>query len=81
MKEETSANQDQKENLGTKRFNKLKFKAPDTLVTVVAVLVVIAGIQVFQTQQLLAAVASGSVNTTARQGASSVLPSQVGGCG
>lgn len=56
-------------------------KTPNALVTVVAVLVIMAGIQVFQTQQLLAAVASGSINTGTQQGGGSALPSQVGGCG
>ena len=56
-------------------------KTPNALVTVVAVLVIMAGIQVFQTQQLLAAVASGSINTGTQQNGGFALPSQVGGCG
>jgi hypothetical protein len=51
------------------------------LLVVVMVLVVMSGIQVVQTQQLLNAVSSGNVNVGAPSGGSSIgLPSQVGGC-
>ncbi len=63
-----------------KNGNEITFKTPDPLMMIIAVLVVIAGIQVFQTQQLLSAISNGATQTTS-QGNSSALPSQVGGCG
>ncbi len=63
-----------------KNGNEITFKTPDPLTMIVAVLVVIAGIQVFQTQQLLSAISNGTTQTTTQSG-SSALPSQVGGCG
>ena len=54
------------------------------MVGVVGALVIMAGIQVFQTQQLLAAVNSGSINPGTQQTQQSSglgIQSQVGGCG
>lgn len=57
------------------------FSASNALVAVVAMLVIISGVQVFQTQQLLNAVMNGAVKASAQtQGSSIGLPSQVGGC-
>jgi len=64
---------------GNKNIN-----ATTALIIIVAVLVVMAGIQVFQTQKLLAAVSSGTIKSASAapaQGGSSGLQSQVGGCG
>ena len=73
MKKEESSDKNNEKELST----------PNTLIAIVAVLVIMAGIQVFQTQQLLAAVSSGAVKTStqAQEGSSIGLPSQVGGCG
>ena len=52
------------------------------LIAVVAILVIMSAVQVFQTQQLLAAVQSGAIKASSQtQGSSVNLPSQVGGCG
>lgn len=54
------------------------------MVGIVGVLVIMAGIQVFQTQQLMAAVSSGSIKAGAPQTQQSSglgVQSQVGGCG
>ncbi len=55
------------------------------MIGVVGVLVIMAGIQVFQTQQLMAAVSSGSIKVGAPAAQSSGsgigVQSQVGGCG
>lgn len=58
-------------------------RTQNMLVGIMGTLVLMAGIQVFQTQQLMAAVESGAVKAGApAQPSSSVgLPSQVGGCG
>ncbi len=59
-------------------------KTMNVLIAIVAVLVFMAGVQVFQTQQLYAAVSTGAVTggaQPAQQGGGSTLPSQVGGCG
>ncbi|GMQ95089.1 MAG: hypothetical protein BMS9Abin13_199 [Patescibacteria group bacterium] len=62
--------------------SKDKWDISDALLIIIAVLVVMSGIQVFQTQKLLAAVSSGTIKTSAGIAGSSVgLPSQVGGCG
>jgi len=56
----------------------------NTMFFVVVLLVAMAGVQVFQTQQLLKAVSNGNIKTTTQQqnnGGTIGLPSQVGGCG
>lgn len=56
----------------------------NALIAIIAALVVMSGVQVFQTQKLLAAVSSGAVKATSQTQApnnSIGLPSQVGGCG
>lgn len=60
-----------------------EFNTPNTLIAVVIVLVIMSGVQVFQTQQLLAAISNGAVKTSApdQESSSIGLPSQVGGCG
>lgn len=85
--ENKTSNHKSNENVSTKATsifkkngNEITFKTPDPLTMIVAVLIVIAGIQVFQTQQLLSAISNGATQT-ATQGSSSVLQSQVGGCG
>jgi len=61
--------------------DKDKINTPDALLIVVTLLVVISGVQVFQTQKLLETVSNGAVKTTTQtQGGSVGLPSQVGGC-
>lgn len=69
-------------NVNTKSESKKELKASNELFAVVAVLVIIAGVQVFQTQKLLAAVSGGVVKASVPQTqADSIgLPSQVGGC-
>lgn len=62
--------------------NKKEFDVPNTLIMIVSVLVILSGVQVFQTQKLLGAVSSGAVQVSEQaQGNSIGLPSQVGGCG
>ncbi len=58
-------------------------KTSNTLIVIIGILVFMAGIQVFQTQKLYAAVSTGSVTTApqATQQSGTALPSQVGGCG
>lgn len=59
-----------------------EFTTSNAMIAVIAVLVVMSGVQVFQTQQLLKAVLSGAVKaSTQTQGSPIGLPSQVGGCG
>ena len=59
-----------------------KLNTSNALLAIVAVLVIMSGLQVFQTQKLLKAVSSGAVKVNAQtQGGSIGLPSQVGGCG
>ncbi len=59
-----------------------KMNNSSLLLSIVALLVIMSGIQVFQTQKLLAAVSNGTVKaSTQTQGSSIGLPSQVGGCG
>ncbi len=55
----------------------------NTLLAVVAVLVVMSAVQVFQLQGLVSAISSGNLKATAQtSGGSAVgIPSQVGGCG
>ena len=55
----------------------------NVLIAIIGTLVIMAGIQVWQTQQLMAAVSSGSLKagTAAPAGSPVALPSQVGGCG
>ncbi len=61
---------------------KNEFNTQNALIVVVAILVIMSGIQVFQTQKLLGAVSNGTIKTsTPAQGSSVGLPSQVGGCG
>lgn len=54
----------------------------NTLLAVVAILVVMSAVQVFQIQGLVSAISSGAIKaTTQTSGGSAVgLPSQVGGC-
>ncbi len=52
------------------------------LLAVIALLVLMSGVQVFQMQKLLTDISSGAVKANAQtQGNSVGLPSQVGGCG
>ncbi len=68
---------------GVSMKNGAKVDSSNILMGIVAVLVVMSGVQVFQTNQLIAAISSGTIKASAQpQGGSSVdLPSQVGGCG
>ncbi len=59
-------------------------RTQNMLVAIMAVLVIMAAVQVFQTQQLMAAVSSGSIKagaTQQTQGSGLGIQSQVGGCG
>ncbi len=60
-----------------------KFSTSDILTAVVVVLVIMSGIQVYQTQKLLGAVSNGVIKADSgqAQGGTIGLPSQVGGCG
>jgi len=60
-----------------------KININNTLLAVVAVLVIMSAVQVFQLQGLTSAISSGAIKATAQtSGGSAVgLPSQVGGCG
>jgi len=59
-----------------------KLTPSNGLLVIMMVLVIMSGIQVFQTQQLLNAVSNGKVNIGApSEGDSIGIPSQVGGCG
>ncbi len=71
------------ENVFTAKTAGNNFNVTNALIAVIAVLVIIAGIQVFQTQKLLNAVANGSIRaaSTQAQGNSNGFQSQVGGCG
>ncbi len=61
--------------------SKKESSAINALIAVVAILVIMSAVQVFQTRQLLNAVASGAIKASAQtQGSSINLPSQVGGC-
>lgn len=75
-------NYHERDDANTKPEGKKELKASNELFAVVAVLVIIAGVQVFQTQKLLAAVSGGVVKASVPQvQADSIgLPSQVGGC-
>lgn len=65
------------ESKGEKKMN-----TSNALIAVVALLIIMAGVQVFQTQKLLEAVSTGAIKANAQtQGGSIGLPSQVGGCG
>lgn len=58
-----------------------KMNASDVLMGVVAVLIIMSGIQVFQMQGLLSAISSGAIKASAHtQGSATGLQSQVGGC-
>jgi len=58
-----------------------KISPSNGLFVIVLILVIMSAIQVFQTQQLLNAVSSGTLKIgTPSQGSSVGLPSQVGGC-
>lgn len=87
MKDDKKENNITKDGRETKKDNVngktgYKMSTPDALLAVIAVLVIMSGIQVFQTQKLLAAVQGGAVSaSTQTQGSSVGLPSQVGGCG
>lgn len=61
----------------------IKVNINNTLLVVVAVLVVMSAVQVFQIQGLVSAISNGSLKATAQtSGGSAIgLPSQVGGCG
>lgn len=70
-----------KQNIKTRK-KRSKMSTSNALIATVAVLVIMSGVQVFQTQRLLKAISSGAVKTTQQtQGGSIGLPSQVGGCG
>ena len=59
-----------------------KMNVSNALLVIVAVLVIMSGVQVFQTQKLLNSISNGTINASTRtQGSSIGLPSQVGGCG
>jgi len=65
-----------------KADNNKNASVTNVLIAVVAILVIMSAVQVFQTQQLLAAVQSGAIKASSQtQGSSVNLPSQVGGCG
>lgn len=54
----------------------------NTLTVVVAVLVIMSAVQVFQLQGLVSAISNGTVKASAQApGSSPQLQSQVGGCG
>ncbi len=74
-KEETSSGADITKNT--------KVNINNTLLSVVAVLVIMSAVQVFQLQGLVSAISSGAIKANAQtSGGSAVgLPSQVGGCG
>ena len=77
-----SCNEENSINFYKKPEKKTGFNKNNALITVVAVLVIISGIQVFQTQKLLDAVSNGTIKAnTQTQGNLIGLPSQVGGCG
>ncbi len=61
----------------------IKVNINNTLLVVVAVLVVMSAVQVFQIQGLVSAISNGSLKATAQTsgGSATGLPSQVGGCG
>lgn len=62
--------------------SKSKLDINNSLLFIIAVLVVMSGVQVFQMQGILKAISSGSIKTnTQTQGGTIGLPSQVGGCG
>ena len=66
----------------TDKISKNKLDINNMLLFVVAVLVVMSGIQVFQMQSISKAIASGAIKAnTQTQGSTVGLPSQVGGCG
>ena len=66
----------------TEKISKNKLDVNNSLLFVVAVLVVMSGIQVFQMQSISKAIASGAIKAnTQTQGSTVGLPSQVGGCG
>jgi len=60
-----------------------KINVNNTLLAVVAILIIMSAVQVFQLQGLIGAISSGAIKASAStSGGSSVgLPSQVGGCG
>lgn len=60
-----------------------KINVNNTLLAVVAVLVIMSAVQVFQLQGLTAAISSGAIKASAQTsgGSAALLPSQVGGCG
>ncbi len=71
------------QNSDTKFNNSKRFNTTDILTAVVVVLVVMSGIQVYQTQKLMGAVSGAGIraNGGQAQGGTLGLPSQVGGCG
>lgn len=80
---EVSKSENTEDTKNSLQKNTSSFNASQILLVVILILVLMSGIQVFQTQKLLAAVSSGSVRaaSTQTQGSSSGLQSQVGGCG
>jgi len=80
MNEETKKSESSPKEDSAKN-NKLNIN--NTLLAVVAILVVMSAVQVFQVQGLVSAISSGAIKATAQtSGGSAVgLPSQVGGCG
>lgn len=71
-----------KHSVNSQSKNKKEFTTSNALIAVVTALVIVAGVQAFQTQKLLTAVSSGAIKANAQtQGSSIGLPSQVGGCG
>ncbi len=79
MEEETKTEEEHKG--GGSKENSININ--NALFAVVAVLVVMSAVQVFQLQGLVSAISSGNLKATAQVsgGSATGLPSQVGGCG
>ncbi len=72
----------QKNEIVEVALSKKKLDINYLLLFIIAILIIMSGIQVFQLQSISRAISNGSLNVnTQTQGNKIGLPSQVGGCG